>query len=179
MKVSRRSVLFLPALGLLPRRMRSSGPSQTRADVRMLFGGDIMLSRYVGRLARQKHDPAWPLHEVTDLLGSADIAFANLESPFSDRGRSFDKGMVFQRRAGDDRGARVGRDRCRLHGQQSCPRLRELRVEFTLDWLAKHGIAAVGTAGTAEAGAPGCDPGTQASGFRLSGLYLRSIQRQS
>jgi len=150
MKVSRRSVLFLPALGLLPRRMRSSGPPQAHADVRMLFGGDIMLSRYVGRLARQKQDPAWPLHEVANLFGSADIAFANLESPFSDRGRRFDKGMVFRAEpemiaalesAGIDVVSTANnhvRD-CGSYG-----------IEFTLDLLAKHGILAAGTAATAQ-----------------------------
>lgn len=150
MKVSRRSVLFLPALGLWPRRMASSGAPQTRADVRMLFGGDIMLSRYVGKLARQKQDPAWPLHEVANLFGSADIAFANLESPFSDRGASFDKGMVFRAEpemiaalesAGIDVVSTANnhvRD-CGGYG-----------IEFTLDLLAKHGILAAGTAGTAK-----------------------------
>lgn len=143
MKVSRRSLLFLPALGF-------SSPPQARADVRMLLGGDIMLSRYVGRLARQKHDPSWPLHAVADLFDSADIAFANLESPFSDRGRSFDKGMVFRAEpemvaalesAGIDVVSTANnhvRD-CGSYG-----------IEFTLDLLAKHGILAAGTAGTAQ-----------------------------
>jgi len=149
MTVSRRSLLFLPALGLSPRRV-ASRPTPLApyrpADVRALFGGDIMLSRYVGRLARQKHDPAWPLHAVADLFGSADIAFANLESPFSDRGGNIDKGMVFRAEpemvaaleaAGIDVVSTANnhvRD-CGSYG-----------IEFTLDLLAKHGILAAGTA---------------------------------
>ncbi|HUJ49988.1 MAG TPA: CapA family protein [Bryobacteraceae bacterium] len=151
MRVSRRSLLFLPALGLSPRRVASRSaplaPSQS-ANIRALFGGDIMLSRYVGRLARQKHDPAWPLHEVADLFGSADIAFANLESPFSDHGGNIEKGMVFRAEpemvaaleaAGIDVVSTANnhvRD-CGSHG-----------IEFTLDLLAKHGILAAGTAPT-------------------------------
>ena len=63
--------------------------------MRMLFGGDIMLSRYVGRLALAKKDPAWPLHEVAPLFSSADLAFANLESPFSDHGKNVERAWCF------------------------------------------------------------------------------------
>jgi len=112
----------------------------------MLLAGDIMLSRYVGRLAREKNDPAWPLHDVANLLGSADITFANLESPFSDRGGNIEKGMVFRAEpqmiaalvsAGIDVVSTANnhvRD-CGSYG-----------VEFTLDLLAKHRILAAGTA---------------------------------
>ena len=122
---------------------------------RILLAGDVMLSRYVGIVARAKGDPGWPLHDVSVLLSSADIAFANLESPFSDRGRVVDKGMLFKAepemvRALEQAGIDIvstannhARD-CGRYG-----------VEYTLDWLQQHGIAAVGTAPTAEAARQG------------------------
>jgi poly-gamma-glutamate capsule biosynthesis protein CapA/YwtB (metallophosphatase superfamily) len=148
---TRRNFLLLPALGLLPRAMQSCPVLPPALPVtRILFGGDVMLSRYVGIVARAKGDPGWPLHDVSVLLSSADIAFANLESPFSDRGRVVEKGMLFKAepemiQALLQAGISVvstannhARD-CGGYG-----------VEYTLDWLGRHGIAAVGTGSTAE-----------------------------
>jgi poly-gamma-glutamate capsule biosynthesis protein CapA/YwtB (metallophosphatase superfamily) len=147
---TRRSLLFLPAaLGLLPRSTgRSARLRDPEPGVRLLFGGDIMLSRYVGRLARAKKDPTWPLHEVATLFASADLAFANLESPFSDRGRQTETGMVFRAQpemiaalnaAGIDIVSTANnhaRD-CGGYG-----------IEFTLKLLARNRICAVGTGAT-------------------------------
>jgi poly-gamma-glutamate synthesis protein (capsule biosynthesis protein) len=116
----------------------------------MLLGGDVMLSRFVGTVARLRADPAWPLRDVADLFSSADISFVNLEAPFSDRGRLVEAGMVFKaepemiaalRVAGIDVVSTANnhaRD-CGGHG-----------IEFTLDWLEKNGIQTVGTGRTAE-----------------------------
>ena len=145
--LTRRTLLSIPVLGLIPvsRLDRDSiFPAQLPAT-RLLFGGDVMLSRYVGAVARQRKDPAWPLRELASTLAAADIAFVNLESPFSDRGRVVESGMVFK--AGPDMVAALrvagidivstannhARD-CGDHG-----------VEFTLEWLHRNGIANVGT----------------------------------
>jgi poly-gamma-glutamate capsule biosynthesis protein CapA/YwtB (metallophosphatase superfamily) len=150
MTTSRRNLLLLPVLGLLPRRIGIGSTSPPSAEVRILFGGDIMLSRYVGRLARERHDPAWPLHEIAPLLASADIAFANLESPFSDLGHGFDRGMVFRAEpkmiaglnsAGIDV-VSTANNHVRDAGRHG--------IEFTLDLLKKNRILAVGTGATAE-----------------------------
>jgi poly-gamma-glutamate capsule biosynthesis protein CapA/YwtB (metallophosphatase superfamily) len=148
---TRRNFLLLPALGLLPRATQSGPVLPLPLPLtRILFGGDVMLSRYVGIVARAKGDPAWPLHDVSGLLSSADIAFANLESPFSDHGRVVEKGMVFKAepemiQALLQAGINVvstannhARD-CGAYG-----------VEYTQDWLGQHGIPAVGTGSTAE-----------------------------
>jgi poly-gamma-glutamate synthesis protein (capsule biosynthesis protein) len=149
--MTRRTLLALPALGLLPQQTGSSSklPDRSRST-RLLFGGDVMLSRFVGRLAAGKHDPTWPLHEVANLFRSADLAFVNLESPFSDQGRRVEKGMVFRaepdmiaalQAAGIDIVSTANnhaRD-CGVHG-----------IEFTLDLLSRNGILAVGTGTTAE-----------------------------
>lgn len=110
-----------------------------------------MMSRYVGTLARAKHDPAAPMRDIAGLFSSADIAFVNLEAPFSDQGAPARQGMIFK--AGPDMVAALelagivvastannhSRD-CGSYG-----------ITFTVDWLAKHGITAVGTGASAEA----------------------------
>ena len=63
---------------------------------RLVLGGDAMLSRHVGRLARMQGDPAWSWRDIASVFQSADIGFVNLESPFSDRGDVVDAGMVFK-----------------------------------------------------------------------------------
>ncbi len=125
---TRRSFLLVPALGLLPSRTQSkiSIPEPLPAT-RILFGGDVMLSRYVGAIARQRADPAWPLHDLADLFSSADIAFVNLEAPFSDRGRKVESGMIFKAEPEMVEALRVRWHRHRIHGQQSCAGLRPLR----------------------------------------------------
>lgn len=151
MNPTRRSFVLLPALGLLPNRTESRLTFPQKIPVtRILMGGDVMLSRYVAALARQHDDPSWPLHDVAGLFSEADIAFVNLESPFSDRGRPVYSGMVFKtepemvealRTAGIDIVSTANnhaRD-CGAHG-----------IEFTLNWLQRNGIETVGTAPTAE-----------------------------
>lgn len=143
---------LLPLLASIPIR-RSTPPEivPRTKETRVLFGGDVMLSRFVGRLARQRHDPASPLRDLAPMLSAADIAFVNLESPFSDRGRPVDEGMIFKAEpemvlalelAGIDVVSTANnhtRD-CNGYG-----------LEFTLDWLAQHGIAAVGSGKSADA----------------------------
>src|SRR5712692_4069816 len=92
--ITRRALL--PVLGAIP--FRSLAPDQTPRPVktRLLFGGDVMLSRLVGSLARQRHDPSAPLRDLAPVLSAADLAFVNLESPFSDRGKPVEQGMVFK-----------------------------------------------------------------------------------
>lgn len=48
----------------------------------LVFGGDIMLSRTVNAKMEKYKDYAWPLKKISSLFKEADIAVANLESPF-------------------------------------------------------------------------------------------------
>jgi poly-gamma-glutamate capsule biosynthesis protein CapA/YwtB (metallophosphatase superfamily) len=143
---------LLPMLAAIPLRHRSAPEMVPRVpDTHLILGGDVMLSRFVGKFARERGDPASPLRELAPVLASADIAFVNLEAPFSDRGKLVESGMIFKAEpemigalelAGIDIVSTANnhaRD-CGGYG-----------VEFTLDWLAGHGIAAVGSAKSAEA----------------------------
>jgi poly-gamma-glutamate capsule biosynthesis protein CapA/YwtB (metallophosphatase superfamily) len=143
---------LLPLLAAFP--FRRSSPQETVPrirETRIVLGGDVMLSRHVGHLARTLRDPCSPLRQLAPFLSAADIAFVNLESPFSDRGQTVEAGMVFKAEpemigalelAGIDVVSTANnhaRD-CGGHG-----------VEFTLDWLGGHGIAAVGSGKSEEA----------------------------
>ena len=55
-------------------------------EIKLVFTGDIMLSRKIGTIMEKKSDYAFPFASTSELIRSADIAFANLESPISTRG---------------------------------------------------------------------------------------------
>lgn len=145
---------LLPMFSLLPLHRAVAEASLDRVPAprttRLLFGGDVMLSRHVGHVARDQHDPAFPLRDLAPVLAAADLAFVNLESPFSDRGRPIEAGMVFKAEpemidalevAGIDIVSTANnhaRD-CGGYG-----------VSYTLEWLSRHKIAVVGTAATYE-----------------------------
>ena len=132
MTPTRRSFLLLPALGLVPSRTQSK------------------ISRYVGALARQRDDPASPLRDVADLFSSADIAFVNLEAPFSDRGRKVEAGMVFKAEPEMIEALRVAGIDIVSTANNHARDCGAYGVEFTLNWLQKNGIETVGTGQTAE-----------------------------
>jgi poly-gamma-glutamate synthesis protein (capsule biosynthesis protein) len=147
---TRRSFLLLPALGLVPSRTQSKISFPERIPVtRILLGGDVMLSRYVGALARQRDDPASPLRDVADLFSSADIAFVNLEAPFSDRGRKVEAGMVFKAEPEMIEALRVAGIDIVSTANNHARDCGGYGVEFTLNWLQKNGIETVGTGQTA------------------------------
>ena len=152
--LARRHFLWAPLLGLLP--SRSPRPREERPaplpPTRIVLGGDVMLSRNVGRLARAARDPAWPFRRLAHLLSRADIAFVNLEAPFSDRGRPAEHGMIFRAAPEMIAGLRLaGVDVVSLANNhvRDCG---DYGLEFTLGWLAGNAIAAAG-AGSSEAAA--------------------------
>jgi poly-gamma-glutamate synthesis protein (capsule biosynthesis protein) len=145
-------LLLAPALGLLSKLGRPdniANPAQA-PSTRILCGGDVMLSRYVGARARRQSDPAAPLRDLATLLSSADIAFVNLEAPFSDHGRPIEKGMVFKAEPEMIEALRVAGIDVVSTANNHARDCGSYGVGFTLDWLSKNGIAAVGTGYTAE-----------------------------
>lgn len=55
-------------------------------EVKLVFVGDIMLARGVGKILEEKKDYTFPFASTTELFRSADIIFANLENPVSTGG---------------------------------------------------------------------------------------------
>ena len=63
--------------------------------VSLIAGGDVMLGRSLGDGILQFGTP-YPFEFVAGLLSAADIAFANLEAPVSNRGEPANKDFVFR-----------------------------------------------------------------------------------
>lgn len=149
---TRRAFLLTPVLSVLARSAEHSGSLPAQATrTRILLGGDVMLSRYVGSRARRLHDPALPLRDLAPLLSSANIAFANLEAPFSDHGHAIEKGMVFKAEPEMVDALKVAGISVVSTANNHARDCGAYGVDFTIDWLAKNGIAAAGTGHTAEA----------------------------
>ena len=141
---------MVPALGLFARHAAIAADPIPHPTTRILCGGDVMLSRYVGARARHQSDSAAPLRDLAPLLSSADIAFVNLEAPFSDRGHPVEKGMVFKAEPEMIEALRVAGIDVVSTANNHARDCGRYGVDFTIDWLAKNGIAAVGTGHTAE-----------------------------
>lgn len=60
--------------------------SEPEKPVRLLFTGDIMLSRSVGTRMSAKGDYGYPARKVTDFFRGADVVAVNLEGPMSNEG---------------------------------------------------------------------------------------------
>ena len=154
MTLTRRALIrrtTLPLLGVLPFSRTAEQTAPDPVLTRLILGGDVMLSRHVGRVARAQHDPAFPLRDLAPVFQAADIAFVNLESPFSDKGSVVEHGMIFKAEpemiaalqvAGIDV-VSTANNHARDQGSHG--------VEFTVDWLERHQIAVVGSGKTAEA----------------------------
>jgi poly-gamma-glutamate capsule biosynthesis protein CapA/YwtB (metallophosphatase superfamily) len=125
------------------------------ARTKVILGGDVMLSRNVASRARAKKDSAWPFRDIAPIFSEADIAFVNLESPFSDKGSVMQRGMIFKTEPDMIAGLELaGIDVVSTANNHARDR-GAYGLEFTLDHLTAHGIAAVGTGKTAEAARAG------------------------
>jgi len=85
--------------GALEVREKGLGKSNLslNSNLSLLFVGDIMLSRAVGRQMEKNDDYAFPFKLSSDFLKSADITFGNLEGPISNRGSN--QGSIYSFRA--------------------------------------------------------------------------------
>lgn len=128
----------------------TAAADQRPAYNRLIFGGDVMFCRAVRKQILAARDPALPFRKIAPLMAGADIAFVNLESPFSDKGKYLNQGLVFHAAPDTIAGLQLAniaiastannhsRD-CGAHG-----------VEFTVAWLRSHGIQPLGTSESAE-----------------------------
>ncbi|MBV8830432.1 MAG: CapA family protein [Acidobacteriaceae bacterium] len=133
----------------IPRKaLARPGPSGYN---RLIFAGDVMLSRGVRKAIVAACDSALPFRKIAPLTSAADIAFVNLESPFSDTGPYHEGGLVFHAAPEMISGLQLAgiaiastannhsRD-CGSHG-----------VDYTISWLRSHGITPVGSSESEQA----------------------------
>lgn len=59
---------------------------QEKPEITLLFGGDVMLSRYVYDKTIKTGSDSYPFDKIYDKFSEADIAFLNLEAPFKKTG---------------------------------------------------------------------------------------------
>jgi poly-gamma-glutamate synthesis protein (capsule biosynthesis protein) len=83
---------FSAAVNQLQDNIRRNAPTST-----LVFVGDIMLSRNIGKRMENREDWEYPFEKVKKYLSSADFVFGNLESPISDRGNN--QGSIWSFRA--------------------------------------------------------------------------------
>jgi poly-gamma-glutamate capsule biosynthesis protein CapA/YwtB (metallophosphatase superfamily) len=104
-----------------------------------------MLSRHVAVRMRAAQDPSLPFRKIAPFFKDADLAFLNLESPFSDKGAPPTSGMVFKAPPEAIEGLQLaGIDVVSTANNHSRDQ-HEYGLLYTLDWLEKNRIAAVGT----------------------------------
>jgi poly-gamma-glutamate synthesis protein (capsule biosynthesis protein) len=83
-----------PAVDTSDKASNVKTPSE---EIRLVFVGDIMLSRSIGKKMKMRNDYFFPFASTTEFIRRADIAFANLENPISSRG--IKSGSIYSFRA--------------------------------------------------------------------------------
>ncbi|WP_151735455.1 CapA family protein ['Paenibacillus yunnanensis' Narsing Rao et al. 2020] len=95
----RKGVILLILILLLAPAPGASGAKApgVQEDITLAFAGDILLDGFVGeQIAR--YGVKFPFLKVAPALQQVDLAFANLETPVSTKGKPADKSFVFRSR---------------------------------------------------------------------------------
>lgn len=151
MSLTRRALLSLPFLPLGPARTQPPPKAPEPRETRLIFGGDVILSRGVADAAKRQNDPSSPTRDIANLFSRADISFVNLESPFWDKKPYGTSELIFRaeppmiaalKRAGIDVVSTANNHARDCYDQG---------VSFTLAWLKANGIAVAGSGESAEA----------------------------
>jgi poly-gamma-glutamate synthesis protein (capsule biosynthesis protein) len=128
---------------------REPAPAKPPPAIRLVAGGDVMLARHVGAMARLKLDPALPFRNIAPVTAAADIAFVNLESPFSERGPYARKGMVFRAAPDMIEGLKLAGIDVVSMANNHARDAGEAGLLFTLKHLRENGIAVAGLGASA------------------------------
>jgi len=112
---------------------------------RLIFAGDVMFARDTRRQILDAKDYALPFRKIAPLLSASDIAFVNLESPFSDEGPYYPGGLIFHAAPEMISGLELAHIAIVSTANNHARDCGSQGVEFTLQWLRQHGMAAVGS----------------------------------
>jgi len=147
---ARRALLLLPVIALSAADPGGL-PVPTMPPLnRLVFGGDVMMSRFVGTLAHENEDLAGPMRDIAPVFSTADIAFVNLESPFTDEFKPTTKGMIFKTDPEMIQALELAKIQIVSTANNHARDCGSYGVGFTLDLLKAHNIVAVGSAPSGE-----------------------------
>lgn len=143
-------VVLLASCGSNPTPVTKKQPAKQEEELpppinRLVFGGDVMLSRHVAARMKAANDPALPFRKIAPFFESADLAFVNLESPFSDKGAPPTAGMVFKAPPEAVEGLKLAGIDVVSTANNHTRDQHEYGLLYTLDLLEKNKIAATGT----------------------------------
>lgn len=131
--------------------LRKAGPVRAVTDYnRLIFAGDVMFSRDVRRQVLASKDTSLPFRKIAPLLAASDIAFINLESPFSDEGPYNPGGLIFHADPAMISGLQLAHIAVASTANNHARDCGAQGVEFTVNWLRRHDISAVGSGLSAE-----------------------------
>ena len=137
--------LFILVVGCSPPPKKKEAPKEIPPPInRLLFGGDVMLTRHVGEVAVERRDPAWPFRQIAADFAKADIAFVNLESPFTDKGAPTRTGMVFRADPANIAGLLLAGIDVVSFANNHTRDAHEYGLLYTLDLLDRNKIAVAG-----------------------------------
>ncbi|WP_220101806.1 CapA family protein [Paenibacillus sp. S150] len=89
------AVIAVILLLLIPAPAAFSQSAPAKGNINLAFAGDILLDGFVGDQIA-KYGVNFPFAKVAPVLKQADIAFANLETPVSVRGKAAEKTFAFR-----------------------------------------------------------------------------------
>lgn len=135
---------------LVTARLREIEMALEYREYTLLFVGDIMLSRAVGRLIEKAKDPRYPFLYAAPVLQAADLTFGNLEGPISEGG--INQGSIYSFRARPETAKGLtfaGFDALSLANNHIMDWGRDA-LRDTITILKQYSIAAVGAGNTYE-----------------------------
>jgi poly-gamma-glutamate synthesis protein (capsule biosynthesis protein) len=128
-----------------PRHEPNALKLQKEPEATLFFAGDVMLSRNVSSKIEEVKDVSLPFRKMADTIKAADIAFANLESPFSDKGARVTEGLVFKTEPGYINGlVESGLDVLSTANNHALDQ-GKYGIDYTLNLLKQNNLNAVGT----------------------------------
>jgi poly-gamma-glutamate synthesis protein (capsule biosynthesis protein) len=112
----------------------------------IFFAGDIMLSRNVAGHMIDTNDYTLPFIKVADEIKKADIASANLESPFNTTGRYFvENSLVFNADPKSVEGLKLAGFDILATANNHAFDQGQTGLDYTIDWLTSNNILTTGT----------------------------------
>lgn len=117
---------------------------QISEEVFLVAVGDISYSRGVERIVKKQEDINYPFLKIRDFLQSADLVFANLETPITPGQEIPDFEMIFRSNLGTEQALKQAGLSVLSLANNHTPNFGDEGLKDTFDYLARAGIKYVG-----------------------------------